>query len=115
MNREKTSVFKVILRCVIGGVFFVYTLAFVEWMIWVHASSYPLWLTSPLETPAPVTKLSNGNLELFEKVCTGKRGMMSIDKRDNGYFMRCDTGISLTSWKHGVYHLTEKNVASKKD
>lgn len=108
MSKEKTSIFKIILRCVIGGVFFVYTLAFIEWMIWLHASSYPLWLTSPLQAPASVEKFSSENIDLFEKVCAGKRGMMSIDKRHNGYFMRCDTGLSLTSWKHGVYHLTKK-------
>ena len=107
MTGKKNSAFKIIIRCAIAGLLFVNTLAFIEWMIWLHASSYPLWLTSPLDTPAPVTKLSTENIELFEKVCAGKRGMISIDKRDNGYFMRCDTGLSLTSWKHGVYHLTE--------
>lgn len=108
MSKEKTSIFKIILRCVIGMLLFLYTLAFAEWMIWVHASSYPLWLSSPLQTPAPLDKISSENIDFFEKVCAGKRGMMSIDKRHNGYFMRCDTGLSLTSWKHGVYHLTKK-------
>lgn len=81
-------------------------LSFTEFQIWINADSYPVWLATPIKAPEYPPKLDAQLMKLAYKTCEGKRGMLSIRQKTNGYFMRCDESLSLIAWKNGVYRLT---------
>ncbi|MGK3116046.1 hypothetical protein [Candidatus Pantoea formicae] len=92
-----------------AGIWFIaMLLSFTEFQIWIHADSYPGWLSTPLKVPEYPPKMDTPLITLAEKTCEGKRGLMSFRQKTNGYFMRCDESLSLTAWKNGVYRLTNE-------
>ena len=92
---------------VIAGLYFVWGIvAMVELQVWRNAKTYPTALTKPLSVPY---KVSGHNMErtikLFDQVCGKDRGSMAIDTKENGVFMRCDSGLAVLPWKLNVYQL----------
>ncbi|EPR9400533.1 hypothetical protein [Escherichia coli] len=90
--------------------------AIVELQVWRNAKTYPIVLTKPLSVPY---KISGANLEktvqLFDQVCGKDRGLMAIDTKDNGVFMRCDDGLVTLPWKINVYKLKLADGTDYKD
>ncbi len=80
--------------------------AMVELQLWRISKAYPIALTKPLNVPY---KISGANLEktvqLFDQVCGKDRGLMAIDTKENGVFMRCNDGLVTLPWKINVYRL----------
>lgn len=89
------------------GLYFAWAfVAMIELQVWREAKEYPTILTKPLTVPFKVSGQNmDRTIKLFDQVCGKDRGLMEIDTKANGVFMRCNGGLALLPWKLNVYRL----------